>query len=299
MAKQKTQFELFLENEVNKVKGVSYPVKAGFFRRNFTKQAPCTKLHPNPNDEFCDPAIGPNPTIISNYIEAMRGLKGSSPNTLLLSNAINEPLVVEKIYPDGYMILNGHHRWAAASRIGIRKLPIRITDLTQKEDLQKMLKKAGSDRRVTLDLDETVFGSKESGNLEKPLSFPFSRHFRERLRLGVPALFHYLSRQGYDIWVYSARYHSLSYIRSYFRHYHIKVTGIVTGTARKGPAGNDTLRQLEQMLDSQYRSTVHIDSHMVLCTSKGSKDYQEYPLSSSDDGWSLEVMNVIGEKLDS
>ena len=27
---------------------------------------------------------------------------------------LEDPIVVEKVHPDGYMILNGHHRWAAS-----------------------------------------------------------------------------------------------------------------------------------------------------------------------------------------
>ncbi|MBP3241914.1 MAG: ParB N-terminal domain-containing protein [Oribacterium sp.] len=33
-----------------------------------------------------------------------------------------DPIIVEKMYPDGYMILNGHHRWAAATRLGLKKV---------------------------------------------------------------------------------------------------------------------------------------------------------------------------------
>ena len=48
----KTDFQVFLDQEVNKVKGVYYPVKAGFPRRLLIKRASCKKLHPNPEDEF-------------------------------------------------------------------------------------------------------------------------------------------------------------------------------------------------------------------------------------------------------
>ena len=36
----KTEFQTFLEQEVNKVKGVYYPVKAGFLRRLLIKEYP-------------------------------------------------------------------------------------------------------------------------------------------------------------------------------------------------------------------------------------------------------------------
>ena len=43
---------------------------------------------------------------------------------------VNEPIPVEKMYPEGYMILNGHHRWAAALRLGQPEIPVKIVNLT-------------------------------------------------------------------------------------------------------------------------------------------------------------------------
>ena len=50
---QRPKFESFLADEVSKVKGVYYPLKAGFLRMAFVRSVSCSKLHPNPNDEFC------------------------------------------------------------------------------------------------------------------------------------------------------------------------------------------------------------------------------------------------------
>ena len=64
---QRPKFESFLADEVSKVKGVYYPLKAGFLRMAFVRSVSCSKLHPNPNDEFCDPEIGPSYSIVSRY----------------------------------------------------------------------------------------------------------------------------------------------------------------------------------------------------------------------------------------
>lgn len=53
MAMAITDFSAFLAEEISKVKGIAYPVKVGFLRRVFIRRAACSKLHPNPNDEFC------------------------------------------------------------------------------------------------------------------------------------------------------------------------------------------------------------------------------------------------------
>ena len=288
-----TQFEAFLAEEVSKIKGISYPVKAGFFRQLFIKKAPCSKLHPNPNDEFCFPEIGPNYEIMSRYADDYRRFGSNPIDARFHESPIREPIEVEKIYPDGYMILNGHHRWGGAIRAGIDILPIRIVDLTQKKDIQEMLRNSGSTRRVSLDLDETVFRPADDPCLEKPLRFPLNRIYKERLRLGIPALFHMLNESSYDIWIYTARYYSVNYLKYYLKHYHVHVTGIVTGTARKGPAGTDTRKALETMLESRYESTVHIDKDEVIRTFTTPRPFEEFPLSGAPETWSREVMDVF------
>ena len=44
----KTDFQVFLDQEVNKIKGVYYPVKAGFPRRLLIKRASCKKTASGP-----------------------------------------------------------------------------------------------------------------------------------------------------------------------------------------------------------------------------------------------------------
>ena len=288
-----TQFDAFLAEEIRKIKGISYPVKAGFFRQLLIKKAPCRKLHPNPDDEFCLPEIGPNYEIMARYAADYRRVGSNPIDTQFLDGSISEPIEVEKIYPNGYMILNGHHRWGGAIQAGIDTLPIRIVDLTQKNDIQNMLRNSGSARRVTLDLDETVFLPEGDPFPEKPLRFPLNRFYKERLRLGIPALFHMLNNSGYDIWIYTARYYSVNYIKFYLKHYHVHVTSIVTGTARKGPPGTDTRKALETMLESRYESTVHIDKSEVIRTFTNPRSFEEFPLSGVPEAWSREVMDVF------
>lgn len=288
----KTEFQTFLEQEANKVKGVYYPVKAGFLRRLLIKEYPCSKLHPNPEDEFCFPDIGPNYEIISNYEREYRNLLAGMD---VRNSGVKEPLMIEKTKPDGYMILNGHHRWAAARRTGVRKIKVKIVDLTTQKDIRKMLEKARSDKRVTLDLDEVVFRPADDPYLEDALRFPLNRMYKERIRRGVIALFHTLNAKGYDIWVYSSQYYSLSYLVYFFRHYHVKVTGIVTGTARKTAGSAEEKKETEKMVEAHYRTTLHIDNDMVLRTVRDSKEFDEYKLTGSAEGWSREVIDIIGK----
>ena len=116
MAGTNTAFEEFIAEEIKQYKGVYVPVKAGLLRRALIRWAPCDKLHPNPDDEFCSPKVGPNYRIVSEYMDSFRRERLHS------KRYCEEAVTVEKIRPDGYLILNGHHRWAAAIKYGLSKV---------------------------------------------------------------------------------------------------------------------------------------------------------------------------------
>ena len=64
---QKTRLPAYIQEEIDRVKGIYYPVKASLPRRVLQRYAACRKIHPNTEDEFCNPDIGPNYGIISGY----------------------------------------------------------------------------------------------------------------------------------------------------------------------------------------------------------------------------------------
>ena len=293
MADPVVNFQEYLNEEVNKVKGVYYPVRASFLKRKFCKKASCRALHPNPEDEFCFPDIGPNYGIIKKYQQQYR--QGVQFKTGFEESGIDEPLMVQKTRPDGYMILNGHHRWAAAIRSGVGKVKIKIVNLTQVSDIRKMIENSQSDRRVTLDLDEVVFCGKDDPYVEKPLPFPLNRFFKERIRKGIPALLHVFNQRDVDIWVYTSKYYSLEYIRFLFKHRAVRLTGIVTGTAQKGPHAAANAKTMKEMLEKKYRSTIHIDNNLIVRTVSGSKEIEDYPLSGNPETWSREALNILAK----
>ena len=283
MEKDKQSFRDFIASEVKKYKGVAVPVWTGFLKRHLIKELPCRKLHPNPDDEFTFPDIGPNDGIISDYMEKIRH------NQLYGVRIFEDPLIVQQIRPDGYMLLNGHHRWAAAIRMNLAKVPVQIVNLTQAVDIKKMLQNSRNNKRATLDLDEVVFRPAQDELAEKALPFFVRRRYPEHLRLGIPALFSYLNLHGYDIWVYSSDYHSLDHIRRLFLLYHVNVTGIVTGTGRKSK--DPFMKKMDTMIAEHYPVTVHIDEKSVVRIENS--DFDEYPIADSGAGWSAAVMDVI------
>ena len=284
-----TQFEQFLAEEIRKYKGVCVPVKASLLRRLLVHEAYLGSLHPNPEDEFCNPEIGPNYEIISMYQQEYSRIRKSNYFREIKYSDRYEPLTVEKMRPQGYLILNGHHRWAGAIRAGRYKLPIRIVNLTQEKDIRRIIANSDHNRRATLDLDEVVFCQEDAAD-RKPV-FPWRLIYRQPMRLGFPALVRFLQRRGYDVWVYSSEYHSQDYIERYLRAHQVRVTGIVTGTARKVSAA--VRKEMEALIASHYAETVHIDCASVVRTHSGDKAFEEYPLSGKGDAWSREIMEIF------
>ncbi len=281
------QFDSYIAEEIEKYSGIAMPLKAGLLNRMLIRKETCTKLHPNPEDEFSIPSVGPSYRIISEYEQKF--IRNIRSNQDYFKG--EEPIIVEKMHPDGYMILNGHHRWAAALMLGYSKIPIQIVNVTHKTDIKEILRNSKHNRRVTFDLDEVIFCD-DLQNAEKALTFPFDKFYKERLRLGVPALFRALEKCGYDVWLYSAKYYSIDYIKALFKKYHVDITGIVTGTGKKN--NKEDRKAIEELISARYLYTLHIDNDMVVNINTSTKEFDEYEISDAST-WSKDVIEIIRE----
>ena len=67
MSEGRLELDRYIAEELKRNNGVLFPVKSGILFRMLKKKAGCRDLHPNPDDEFCDPDIGPSYRIISEY----------------------------------------------------------------------------------------------------------------------------------------------------------------------------------------------------------------------------------------
>ncbi len=278
----------FIIEELKQYSNQAIPLKSGIFTRLFVKRVDINKLHPNPEDEFCMPEVGPSDRIIGEYVKkytdaAKQGQTHSE-----------EPITVEKMYPDGYMIMNGHHRWAAAKRMGVKRLPVRIVNLAHEADIENAIKKTDNTKRVTFDLDEVIFAG-DSRPAEKGLAFPFNRIYRERLRAGVPGLFGYLIRNDYDIWLYSSEFYSIDYIGSYLKKYHVAATGIVTGTEKNNSINSEVRKRIAGRMADKYTETIHIDNNTLIRSSSNSKDFEEYEIGKDAGNWSSDIIELMGK----
>lgn len=288
MSRSRTEFDNYVEEQVRKIKGVYFPVKTNFLTRLLTKTAACKSLYPNPEDEFSMPDIGPNYSIISSYESQFR----ENMQKNLPYYGLNEPIIVERLHPDGYMIINGHHRWAAALKLGQARIPVKIVNLMHAAELREILQNSQHERRAAFDLDEVIIRGADDPFLEEPLPFPWKNIYKVRIRRGVPAVFHVLERNGYDIWLYSSQYHSADTVQNYFHKYHVKITGVVSATGKKiFQRVNDI--KVEKMIHERYRQTLHVDNNMVLLTGNDVKEPLEFELSGAPETWSQEVVDVI------
>ena len=193
------------------------------------------------------------------------------------------------------MIVNGHHRWAAAMLRQKPYIEVKIVNLTHEADVKKMLSKTKNDKRVALDLDEVVFGKEGEDNLEKKLPFPFNYEYKQRLRSGIPALFHYLTSHDYDIWVYTSSFRSESYIKGLFRCYGVKFDGIVNGNRHLKEVQKDSKTILPQKIPSRYRISLHVDDETVICSWGREYGFDTYQLEAQDDDWKDKIIARAAE----
>ena len=292
MAGKGTELRQFLAAETAKYRNIMVPVSASLFRRMTTKKLPLSRLHPNPDDEFCFPEIGPSEGIVARYARSFSQYRADYSGARLAGDDAYEPIVVQKVRPDGYMILNGHHRWAGAIKAGLDRIPARIVNLATPDDIRKTLANVHNRKRVAMDLDEVVFCASDSEPAEPALRFPWNRLYPQRIRRGIPANFYYLSQHGYDVWCYSSRYESEDQIRRLLKLHHAHVTGVITGTSRKRGGGNSTNVSIEKMVFRKYEVTVHVDQKSLLRINSASREFQEYRFSGEAE-WVHELQEAF------
>lgn len=278
----------YIADDVQKYKEFRHFVKAGFWERFLVKRRPPNMLHPNPDDEFSMPQVGPHFGIINEYcarIAARRGVE---------KEQIEEALVVEKMSRDGYMLLNGHHRWAAALKMGMNSVPVQIVNLTHEEDHRRMLEKTTNDKRVIFDFDEVLCVSEKYKRAETDPRLPFGlfeKIYEERLRWGMPELIQELQNQNYDVWVYTKNYHSAEYIQGFLKTYKLEVEGIVNGVGQR--KSKQAQQRFREMISRKYKLVYNVDNEGVVKICPGDKTFESYDLETSETDWANEVMRVI------
>ena len=276
----------YVREELSKYDGKYLPVRVNFLERIFTKNLAPGKLHPNPDDEFCMKDVGPNDEIIGKYIKKITFNRQHS------LPVFDEPLIIEKIRPDGYMLLNGHHRWAAALMTEVKKVPVDLINVTHLSDIIGQMEKTDRSKRASINLDDVVF-CQETEPAEKPLIFPFNRHYKERIREGIPGLVYALHNAGYDVWVYTTGYASTDHLRGLFFHHRIGVDGIINGANRLNSGKNNDMSRVKELMAKKYRITLNIDTDTVSWIRSETKEFEMIDVKPEDGNWAREVIEIV------
>ncbi len=137
-----------------------------------------------------------------------------------------------------------------------------------------------------------VFVADPDAPAEKPLPYPFSKFFPQRLRPGTPDLSSSQIGRGYDVWLYSGGYISVDHVRELLMLHRVPVTGVITGTNRKGPKGSKTREAMEKLIAGTYAVTLHADSQSVTRVDSRTKDFREYALDPSA-AWQEEILKAV------
>lgn len=271
--------------DVEKYNGVRKVVRAGLIERCAIKNCAPERIHPNPIDEFSQPDIGPNLGIVGDYVKLINYNESQE------LPIFKEPLIVQKMEPDGYLLLNGHHRWFAALRMRVKKIHIQIINLITENDLSRMINKTEKTKLASFDFDEVLLSADE--NDQAPIRDSlFSKKIKERLRVGAPEVIKAFSENGYDICVYTSSYLTEEDFEDFFSMYELKVDVVVNGIneKRNNTAGNT--QNLKEMIRDKYKHIAHVDNESVICTNHITKDYEIHEIADAKT-WEEGIKNII------
>lgn len=260
------EYQEYVLDDLENYTSLSKPKKATLIERLLVRKVPITKLHPNPEDEFSDPEIGPNNNIVGEYSGQIGRNNGYNKASKI------DPIVVEKLATGGYMILNGHHRWMAAKKMNVKRIPIQIVNTTHEEDILAKMRKLNNKRFVSFDLDEVLICENEKYPVDK-LPFPLNHMFPWPIRKDTGLLIRTLHDMGFDVWIYTGKYYTPNYVRMAFLAHRARIDGVITGMNLM-----NSNPDIKHLFREKYRTIVHIDSEELLWVNKDTKEYESFEL---------------------
>lgn len=269
----------YVTADIKNHEGLYHMAKSSLIARCRTWKIHPSKLHPNPNDEFSMPDMGPNWNIIGDYEKSVRL------HYKRCEDLFDDPIIVTKLDKGGYMILNGHHRWLACINLRIPKVPIRIVNATQDEDIIKIISKSKRNHCITIDFDEVLF-SDDIQDTAAEIPFPQNLIYKKNIRENASLLIREFRRMGYDVWVYTGSYLSEQYIQGLFLTNHCHVDGIVNGlNGKKNPT------KLREHFRNKYNTILHVDNETLTFVNPKTQKYEIIDLNTSMEAWASAVVS--------
>ncbi len=278
-------YKVSVLEDIRNLGELSHPVRAGLIERLVVRRASLKRLHPNPDDEFSNPDIGPNYEIVGDYRQRFVKFRTYhiKPDT--------DPLTVEKLSTGGYRLLNGHHRWMAMKMINMKRSRISIVNTIPASKIISAVEKSDKDMCISFDLDEVLICDDKGVVGDKGPGFPFNLVYKEKLRQNIGACFQELRNLGFDIWVYTGSYKSKGHLDGLLKHHKAKVTGIINGLKTKKPDN-----RISQAFREKYRVLIHVDNESIIWVNTATKAFEDISVSSGDD-WASQVHLKVKEQL--
>ncbi|MCR5810490.1 MAG: ParB/Srx family N-terminal domain-containing protein [Lachnospiraceae bacterium] len=115
-------FSTRIQKDLEKYSGKRQIVRASILDIMTVRHLSPDQMHVNPDDDFVNPKVGPNEEIIEKYIEEARR------DMEMEAMSFDEPIMVTKMEDGEYMIVNGHHRWAAAIKVGLTQVRVVVVN---------------------------------------------------------------------------------------------------------------------------------------------------------------------------
>ena len=272
-------------NDLNDLSDLGRTEYASYIERQLIRRASLDDLHPNPEDEFCNPAIGPSDKIVAHYKNLYINWKQCDTEQLI------EPITVAKLSTGGYRILNGHHRWLAAKSICMKKIPIEIVNVISDDQILKTLNKLKGEMCVSFDLDEVLICDPDKYPAER-LPFPLNMAFPEAIRKNAGLLTSALCDYGFDVWVYTGMFYSSQHVKALLGIHKGRVSGVINGVNKKL---SDS--PIHESFRNKYRIAVHIDNESVIWIDTRKKEYEIIDIKS-DSYWANKAFKLIKKQLD-
>ncbi|MCR4604627.1 MAG: ParB N-terminal domain-containing protein [Eubacterium sp.] len=123
MAIGSNSFMKRMQEDIKRYNDHRNTIRVSLIERLTVKKIDPNELHPNPDDEFTFVNIGPSERIVEGYAQEarMRQMRNLP--------IFEEPILIQKMeFNNEYIILNGHHRWAAALKAKIPKVRVSIVN---------------------------------------------------------------------------------------------------------------------------------------------------------------------------
>ena len=276
------EYQTLVLDDIRSFEGLSHPVRACLLERLLVRRLSLARLHPNPTDEFCDPNIGPSYDTVLKYVHAWGETK--HPHEELEKGK----LCVEKMSAGGYMLLDGHHRWLAAHRLGMKRFPVTVMNATPVERIVKAMNR--SDRRmcVSFDLDEVLLTKPGTPEAEPKAPPAVLRTLPGAMRRNAPLLIRELRDMGFDVWVYTAGFVPESTMKRMFSFYRFRTDGIVNGLRNR-----EHRAALRKAFSENYDVSLHVDTKSVVWVNNRTREYDIVDIEAHRGEWSAQVMRTV------